>query len=190
MPFPLHTPRLILRPFLESDLETFLSYRSDPEVARYQGWTMPYTRERAEELVSKMAKAAPCTPDEWYEAAIVRLDNGEMIGDCAFYILGNDPRQAEIGLTLARHAWQHGFGKEATHRLVEYLFDELDLHRVRANVDPANVGAIRVLEQTGFRLEGEFLESLWFNGRYIDEVWFALLAREWQVIKKNHQGSL
>ena len=73
---------------------------------------------------------------------------------------------------------------------MEYLFDELDLHRVRANVDPANVGAIRVLEQTGFRLEGEFLESLWFNGRYIDEVWFALLAREWQVIKKNHQGSL
>jgi len=31
----LETPRLILRPFQESDLEAFAAYRSDPQVARF-----------------------------------------------------------------------------------------------------------------------------------------------------------
>lgn len=183
MPFPLVTPRLFIRPFLETDLEPFLAYRSDPEVARYQGWRMPYTRERAEAFLSDMIKASPGTPDQWYQAAIVRQDTGDMIGDCAFYILPQDHRQAEIGLTLARHAWRQGYGVESTLRLVSYLFDELELHRVRANCDPANLGATRVLEQSGFRREGVFLESPWFNGQYLDEVWYAMLKREWDQLR-------
>ena len=35
---PRETPRLLLRPFQDSDLETFVAYRSDPGVPRYQGW--------------------------------------------------------------------------------------------------------------------------------------------------------
>src|SRR6185437_16278254 len=34
----LETARLRLRRFREDDLEPFLAYRNDPEVARYQSW--------------------------------------------------------------------------------------------------------------------------------------------------------
>jgi len=37
----LETTRLILRPFQDSDLESFAAYRSDPEVAGYQDWGAP-----------------------------------------------------------------------------------------------------------------------------------------------------
>lgn len=47
----LETPRLILRPFQDSDLEPFVAYRSDPEVARYQGWEAPYSVESAMEFI-------------------------------------------------------------------------------------------------------------------------------------------
>ncbi len=40
----LETPRLILRQFAERDVESFSRYRSDPEVARYQGWEAPYNK--------------------------------------------------------------------------------------------------------------------------------------------------
>ncbi len=46
MPFPLETDRLILRQFRDTDLDEFLAYRSDPRVARYQGWDVPYEREK------------------------------------------------------------------------------------------------------------------------------------------------
>ena len=36
--FTLHSRRLILRHFTDADLQPFLGYRNDPEVARYQSW--------------------------------------------------------------------------------------------------------------------------------------------------------
>jgi RimJ/RimL family protein N-acetyltransferase len=39
----LDTNRLSLRPMQDADLEPFAAYRSDPEVARYQGWDAPYS---------------------------------------------------------------------------------------------------------------------------------------------------
>ena len=43
----LETDRLKLRPFQMSDLDPFVAYRSDPEVARYQGWDAPYPVEKS-----------------------------------------------------------------------------------------------------------------------------------------------
>ena len=38
----LETPRLILRRFRESDLVSFMAYRNDREVARYQSWEIDH----------------------------------------------------------------------------------------------------------------------------------------------------
>ncbi len=38
MNLPISTERLVLRPLREADLEKFLAYRNDPEVARFQSW--------------------------------------------------------------------------------------------------------------------------------------------------------
>ena len=50
----LQTARLTLRNFIENDLESFLAYRNDPEVAKYQGWGIPYPHEKAEKFISSM----------------------------------------------------------------------------------------------------------------------------------------
>ena len=59
MTLHLETERLILRQFKESDLEAFLAYRNDPEVARYQGWKTPYPREKPLLFVQNMTTAIP-----------------------------------------------------------------------------------------------------------------------------------
>jgi RimJ/RimL family protein N-acetyltransferase len=179
MDITLETPRLILRRFGDADLEHFLAYRSDPLVARYQGWREPYTREMAEEFIQEMKTRQPGEPGEWFQWAIELRHTGEMIGDCAFYLLSRDTRQAEIGVTLARPFQAQGYAQEAIRRLLSYLFDELNLHRVCANCDPENTPAWKNLERLGFRREGHFVENLLFKGRYADEYWYAMLRREW-----------
>ena len=42
----LDTPRLILRRFRAGDLKSFVAYRKDPEIARFQSWEN-YTPEQA-----------------------------------------------------------------------------------------------------------------------------------------------
>jgi aminoglycoside 6'-N-acetyltransferase len=180
MPFPLETKRLILRPFQESDLESFAAYRSDPDVARFQSWATPYSMEQAAAFIQELQQSRPGTPGDWDQVALELKATGQMIGDCAFYVLAEEPRQAEIGFTLAQSFQGYGYAREAVIRLLDYLFGELNLHRVRANCDVDNLGSIKLLESLGMRREGHFVQSLWFKGRWSSEYWYAILQAEWR----------
>ncbi len=177
--FPMQTSRLTLRLFEEGDIDAFAAYRSDPEIARYQGWDAPYTREQAAAFVHSQLTVLPGQPGEWMQVALSLKDAPGLIGDCAFCVLKEDPRQAEIGFTMARAYHGQGYMTEAVHRLLEYLFTDLNLHRVRANCDPQNLASARVLQRAGMRHEGRFIDSLWFKGAYASEDWYAILRSEW-----------
>lgn len=179
MSLVLETPRLRLRPFTMADLDTFLAYRSDPDVARYQGWNAPYERIRGVALIEEMQRLQPGTPGEWYQIAIERLADGQMLGDCAFCVLKRDERQAEIGFTLAREHQGQGYATEAVTRLIDHLFTAHNLHRIVANCDAENHASARLLERVGMRREAHHIENLWFKGRWSSEYWYALLRREW-----------
>jgi RimJ/RimL family protein N-acetyltransferase len=180
MTLPLDTARLILRAFADADTEPFARYRSDPEVARYQGWEAPYSLEQAASFVAEMKSTRPGIPGRWFQFAISRKDGGELIGDCGFVILLEDQRQAEIGFTLARAHQGQGYAGEAVLCMLDYLFRVFDLHRVRANCDPENHASARLLARLGLRHEGRFIESLWLKGRWCDEDWYAILRQEWK----------
>jgi RimJ/RimL family protein N-acetyltransferase len=179
MIFHLETKRLILRSFEERDIEPFRLYRSDPEVAKYQGWEAPYSLEQAVKFVNEMKNKVPGTQGEWFQIALELKSSGEMIGDCAFQVLAEDDQQAEIGFTLAPQFQGQGYAAEAVKCLLGYLFGDLGLHRVRANCDPDNLASKKLLERVGLRYEGRFVESLCFKGRWADEDWYAILRREW-----------
>lgn len=179
MTFHLETERLVLRQFRESDLETFLSYRNDPEVAKYQGWNVPYPREKGIEFVQKMAVAVP-GQSKWLQIAVELKSTHEMIGDVAFSIKREDERQAMIGYSLARPYWGNGYAYEAISCLLAYLFDQLDLHRVIAECDEENVPSWRLLEKLGLRREAHLIENLFFKGAYCNEFHYAMLGREWK----------
>lgn len=177
--FRLETTRLVLRPFRLSDAEPFSRYRSDPAVALYQGWEAPYSLEQARAFAAEMAAARAGVRGAWYQAAVELKAGGEMIGDCAFTLLAEDERQAEIGFTLAPAYQGQGYAVEAVARLLDYLFADLALHRVRANIDPRNRSSARLLEKLGMRFEGRWVDSLWFKGGWVSEDWYAILRAEW-----------
>jgi len=181
MKFLLETDRLRIRQFRDSDLESFFNYRNDPDVARYQGWDVPYPHEKAVEFVAEMSAKEPDVRGEWLQAAIEEISTGQMVGDAAFFVKKDDP-QAYIGCTIAPPFWRKGYGMEATRRLLDYLFGELDLHRVIAITDVENVASYSVLERMGFRQEGHFVENLMFKGHWASEYHYAMLKQEWEKL--------
>ena len=113
----LETSRLLLRQFKDSDLEAFLAYRNDPEVAKYQGWDVPYPRHAAVEFVHEMARAIPA-PGKWIQTAIELKSTREMIGDVAFYI-----KRMMSGRLSSVTVWRVLFGVAGMplRRLQDYL---------------------------------------------------------------------
>lgn len=177
---PFETPRLILRAFRPDDAAAFSAYRSEPEVARFQGWSAPYSLEQAQEFVTEMMQAVPGTPGQWYQIAMEEKASGQVIGDVAFHIEANSPQQAILGITLAGAAQGKGYATEAMQRLLQFLFEDLELHRVSAYIDVDNPASYQLVERLGFRREGHFIENTWFKGAWGSEYFYALLAREWR----------
>ncbi len=184
MDLPFETARLILRPLGPQDAVTFSTYRSDPQVARYQGWEAPFSLKQAQDFIAEMISQEPGQPGQWYQIALERKEDGQLIGDCAFHI-SDDGQQAEIGMTLAPAFQGHGYAREAVACLLEKLFISLQVHRVFANVDPANRGSINLLTYLGFRCEGCFRQSMWLKNEWVGEQWYAILREEWLAVHSN-----
>ena len=51
--------RVVLRRFAMADVATFVAYRSDPDVARYQSWEAPYPRAAGERMIRRIAARVP-----------------------------------------------------------------------------------------------------------------------------------
>jgi RimJ/RimL family protein N-acetyltransferase len=178
------TARLVLRNFVDGNLESFLAYRNDPAVAKYQGWGIPYSHEKVEAFVAYMKERVAPKQGGWIQFAIVLKDTDELIGDLGCYIKEDDARQARIGFTLASKYWRKGYISEAIPHLLEYLFEDMDVHRVVADCDVDNIASCCTLEKLGFRREAHFVESYLMDGVYTSEYHYGLLQREWREKSK------
>ncbi len=153
----LKTERLTIRRFENSDVGPFLTYRNDPEVAKYQSWDS-CTEQEAIDLAREMEATEPGTPGEWFQFAIELRQTSTLIGDCGLKTKA-DGRQAEIGFTFSREYQRRGFASEAVARLLDYAFGELNLHRRlrdHRSGDRALGGATRAARHAlGGQLRGE-----------------------------------
>jgi RimJ/RimL family protein N-acetyltransferase len=133
------------------------------------------------QLIADQAAVVPDTPGTWLQLAVVTIKSGAVIGDCGIHFRQDDPRQVELGITLAPTHQGGGLATEALCTVLEYVFDRLGKHRVSAVVDEKNDAAARLLKRLGLRQEAHFVEHLWFKGAWGSEYLFALLRREWQL---------
>ncbi len=171
----LTTERLVLRPFTAADAPAFAAYRSDPDVARYQGWEAPFSLADAEEFVREVGPADP-TAAGWYQFAVEA--DGVLVGDVGVGLHLN-LMQADIGYTLATAYQGRGYATEAVRRVLAHLFEERGLHRVSAECDARNERSARLLARLGFRQEGHRVRNTWMKGEWTDDLLFGLLATEW-----------
>jgi RimJ/RimL family protein N-acetyltransferase len=177
----LATSRLLIRRFRAGDAEALATYRSDPEVARYQDWEIPYPIEEASRFIASLQHRAPGTSGTWFQFAVSLASSRDLIGDIALRTGRSDPRQAELGFTFAAARQGRGYAMEAVRSVVQYSFTQLAMHRVFARTDVRNLSALRLLERIEFRREGEFRESVWFKGEWVTDVLYAQLESEWRT---------
>ena len=176
----LTSERLVLRRFVPADAEALAAYRSDPEVARLQGWEAPYSVDEAARFIESLRELAPGTPGTWFQFAVSLAPGDAPIGDCALRTLADEPRQAELGFTFATAHQGRGYASEAVQRVLDYAFGVLAMHRVFSLTDVRNERAARLLERVGFRREGRLVDSSWSKGEWISELLYARTASEWR----------
>lgn len=185
-PSTLQTRRLLLRRLRSADAQSLCDYRSLPDVARYQSWET-FGPEDAARLLADQQDRDIGIPGTWLQVAIVEAGTDQLIGDCGLHCLSDEPRQFEIGVTLAPSQQGQGYATEALECLLHYLFTVLSARRLSATTDVLNVPAAALFRRLGFRQEAHYVEFRAFKGGWTSEFVFALLAWEWEMGSQSDQ---
>jgi RimJ/RimL family protein N-acetyltransferase len=174
----LETKRLIIRPISLDDKNEVFEYRSDTETNKYQGW-IPKTIDDVITFIGKVSKQIN-KPETWFQFVIIEKENQKIIGDLGMHFFDSENKQAEIGCTLNKNYQNKGYATESVKRVIDYLFKDLNKHRIITSIDPDNKNSIRLVERIGFRKEAHFIESLLINGEWVDDLIYALIEKDWK----------
>jgi ribosomal-protein-alanine N-acetyltransferase len=148
MPLSLGTPRLLLRPWRDADVDAFAAMFDDPAVMEF----LPPAKDRAaiEAIVGRVRAHFDQHGFGWWAAEL--RETGAFIG---FTGLSRIPFEAhftpavEVGWRLASAYWGQGYASEGARAALQAGFTQLGLSEIVSITVPANRRSWRVMERIG-----------------------------------------
>lgn len=145
----LETPRLLLRPWEDSDAGQLYSLARDPRVGPIAGW--PPHKDIAD---SRRILRDILQTEESY--AVVLKETGEVIGSIGLRQnsdLASGSGERELGYWLGVPFWGKGYMPEAAKAALRHAFEDLKLQTVWCGYYEGNAQSKRVQEKLGFTFQ-------------------------------------
>lgn len=159
-----------LRAIEEADLQQLLEWRNKPE---YRLFFREFR-----ELNSANQKS-------WFEKyvmkdmstqmfAIVELSTNTLIGACGLCYIDWVNRSADFSIYIGKDNLyiDEVFAIDAAKLMEQYGFEELNLHRLWAEIYSIDKKKKIFFERLGFEQEGVFKETHWTQGKWVDSIYF------------------
>jgi RimJ/RimL family protein N-acetyltransferase len=171
----LETARLILRPYVESDIAELLPLVGAREIAATTlRIAHPYTEQHARDFLALSQE-----PDKLWLAITLRND-GRQIGGIGLRV-DNQNQHAELGYWIGLPHWGNGYATEAATEVLRYGFEDLQLHRIFASHFAHNPASGGILKKLGMHYEGCQRQHLRKWDQFVDSELYGLLRQEWDV---------
>jgi RimJ/RimL family protein N-acetyltransferase len=138
---------VLLRRLAFSDLSNFQSYRNNPDVAKYQGWS-PQSDADATHFIHDMQSAALFAPGCWFQLGIALRGSDMLIGDIGICV-SVDELEAEIGFSLHPDAQGRGLAKQSVESVIAMIFKQTRALKVVGATDAKNVASVKLLQALG-----------------------------------------
>jgi len=166
-----------LRPLEKRDIELKVKWYNDPQVNK--------TLILNEEL--ELAKSL-----EWFDKAIhddsrrdfiIETKDGEPIGLTGLLGIDRIHGTAECFCVIGRKEfWGKGIGAQVHSLLIQWAFDELNLHKIWAVVYTNNAAVLKLVKKLGFEIEGTLRQEKCIAGKRIDMFRIGLLRDEFRPL--------
>ncbi len=135
-----------------SDAEADYTWRRDPELARFDA-ASPLRSSFQEYLAGYVDDLR--FPSPYRRVFAIEDLDGNHIGNLMYYNIDERRGEAELGVTIGdKRYWSHGYGSDAVHAFVRYLFVEAGMRRIYLNTLDWNVRAQQAFRKAGFQAIG------------------------------------
>lgn len=118
---------------------------------------------------------------------ICRRDTGAIVGAVNINnILRRNLQSGTLGYTSYASTTGRGYMTEGLGLVMQFAFDQLQLHRLEANIQPDNTSSLNLVKRLGFQREGYSTAFQLINDEWRDHERWAITAE--RVPKANHQN--
>ncbi len=145
----IHTERLTLRPWRETDAAILFTYASDPDVGPAAGWPPHRSIEESREIIRTVFAAPIPLPFAWLR----QMSPWVVSGSCrlaASRTAKEADSEFEVGYWIAKPFWGRGFAPEAVRAMQRYAFDTLGCKALWCGYYEGNNKSLRVQQKCGF----------------------------------------
>jgi RimJ/RimL family protein N-acetyltransferase len=106
-----------------------------------------------------------------YNFAIEDIKTEKYIGGCGIHKVNWLTRVATVGMMIGdKDYWGKGYGTDAMKVLMKFIFEDMNMNKIRLSVFSFNERAKRCDEKCGFQVEGILKKEIFKEGKYYDEI--------------------
>ena len=160
----------------DADIPAVVKACQDPSIKAYTRAPDDYDESSAEEWAARTDRET--ANGESLSLIIADVETDELIGSIGFFDFVPDENRLELGYWLA--PWGRGRGAmgRAVTLFCRWIFDELDIVRIQAGIEPSNEPSQAMIERAGFTREGTLRSYFPMKGRRRDIISYSLLRDE------------
>ena len=172
--------KVTLRFIEPTDLEAIRKMTNDAEQEYLiGGWSFP---------------AAVKHQEDWYQRVLTDKNNIRLAIDYEKVFVGLvtltdidwKNRRAKSGIRLTLDApRQQGIATDALMTMLNYAFEELNLHRIYATIVEYNHASRKLHAKCGYKEEGMLRQSVYKRGAYHNEILLSILQNEYDTLKND-----
>ncbi|MCG8575348.1 MAG: GNAT family N-acetyltransferase [Flavobacteriales bacterium] len=141
----IETERLVIKSLDTADKVYFAELFTDPDVLELIP-QKAFTEEQITERFNKnLNLELSDLANQKCACGIFEKGNSELIGLALF--LSNEENEKELGYRFRKKYWGKGYGTETTKGMLEFYFNTLNVTKVMADVNTANVGSVKILDK-------------------------------------------
>ena len=170
--------RIVLREYQLADIKYMRQWANDSEITDELSdiFLYPHSEFETESFVRKMIEGN--TNSKGF--VIAEKESKEYIGQIDLHRIDWKNRCADLGVVVGRKDLiGKGYGSEAIRLMQQFVFQQLNLHRLELEVYETNERAIRCYLKCGFHEEGRLREKYYKNGKFWDIICMSILRSEY-----------
>ena len=168
--------KIILREYRTDDFESTYSLINKLDIWNnlVRGMIFPISLISQKDFIEKaMTSSGPL-----FNFAIEEINTGKYIGGCGINGYDEKNRNMGVGLWIGKEYQGFGYGSDTLRTLCSYIFDEMNIHKIKLQYYSFNEKGKYCYEKVGFKEEGIGRDEIFRFGKYHDIITMGLFREE------------
>ncbi|KOF56008.1 GNAT family N-acetyltransferase [Clostridium guangxiense] len=171
--------KVCLRAYKEEDIKVAAELVNDEELKRFLTPRIPFPISPWEE--EDWIKSQKGNQSGQFNFAIEDMKTKKYIGGCGIQDVNWLARTATVGIMIGdKDYWGKGYGTDAMKILIKFIFENMNINKIKLSTFSFNERAKKCYEKCGFKVEGILKDEIFKDGKYYDEVLMAVFREEFQ----------